>query len=58
MPSQMRKGFNGTPRAGKAGTAVKRVRMSAPFRAQSGTGIAAHGMPKFVNAPETVDRRQ
>lgn len=60
MPKQMRAGFTGTPKAGKAGTSVKKfsMPMNRLFRPNSGSGIAAHGEPRQVNARETYDRRQ
>ena len=60
MPKQMRAGFTGTPKAGKAGTSVRKFSMPANrlFRPRSGSGIAAHGMPTQINARETHDRRE
>jgi hypothetical protein len=57
MPKQMRKGFTGTPKAGKAGTTVSKCTPGGLFR-PSRQGISAHGQPKQINARESRDRRE
>ena len=56
MPKQM-KGGSFSVRAGKPGTAVRKVKAQGCFRLST-QGISAHGHPKQINAVESRDRRE
>ena len=56
MPKQM-KGGSFSVRAGKPGTAVRKVKAQGCFRLST-QGISAHGQPKQINAVESRDRRE
>ena len=57
MPNQMRRGMNGTPRAGKAGTEIRKWKPVGIFGPR-GRGILARGVLGRMESPaEAKDRR-